>query len=106
MEGHGAPYLWPKIRGFSWGYFTLLTSPGGVDDFEPFCAAADLRSCHWDIAFFVPADFPRGVVQPPCFHAKRLSSSRDKPGIFLKKHMVVEFQFLLLKKNATQSEFC
>ena len=98
------PHKWPKINGLL-AYFTLLTSPGGVNDFESFCAAADLGSCHWDIAFFVPA-FPRGVVQPPCFIMLRVCHHPKGTGSFLKKKMVVELQFLLLKKNATQSVFC
>ena len=42
----------------------ILTAPGGVDDFESFCAAADLGPCHWDIAFGSGFSLE---VQPPFF---------------------------------------
>ena len=28
LWAHWAPYKWPKINGFHWGYFTLLVGPG------------------------------------------------------------------------------
>ena len=42
----------------------MIFSTGGVDDFESFCAAADLGPCHWDIAFGSGFSLE---VQPPFF---------------------------------------
>ena len=92
------PHKWPKINGL-----TGLFHP----TYQPWRCRwlwIILRSCG---SWIMPLGYsvlrsgrlPPGLVQPSCFIMLRVCHHPGiKPGIFLKKALVVDFQFLLLNK--------